>query len=417
MMIRPAMPWHSVEMARSAARSVLPRAIFDFIDGGADGEAALRGNLDQFEAYRLVPRVGVDVSGREQSAVLFGRRYDSPLGIGPTGLAGLARPRAELMLMQAAEAMNVPFTLSTVSSTSIEEIGDVARRPHWFQLYILRDRAISIRLMERAAKAGFDTLVVTMDCPVGAHRERDLVNAFSLPYRPSPAAVIDTLRHMPWLLRLALNGAPQPVNMVEAAGSTGALSLLAFMDSQLDPAVTWQDVRDLRRRWKGALVIKGVLSPDDVEEAINVGADGIVVSNHGGRQLGAAASPLYQLPAIADRVKDRLTVLYDSGVRRGMDAVRALALGADGILVGRPTLFGVAAGGMDGARRILEIFRADIDRTMALIGARTLAEIDARSVATNQPMQTVGRPLGCPAIAANRQISNSILEGQNGQLA
>ncbi len=406
MMTRRPMSWHSVEMARRAARNVLPRAIFDFIDGGADGEAALRGNSDQFEAYRLVPRVGIDVSTRDQSAVLFGRRYDSPLGVGPTGLAGLARPKADLMLMQAAEAMNVPFTLSTVSSTSIEEVGDAASRPHWFQLYILRDRAISIRLMERAAAAGFETLVITMDCPVGAHRERDLVNAFSLPYRPSAAAVADTLRHMPWLLRLAFNGAPQPANMVEAAGATGALSLLAFMDSQLDPAVTWQDVRELRRLWKGALVIKGVLSPDDVAQAVNVGADGIVVSNHGGRQLGASASPLFQLPAIAERASGKLTVLYDSGVRRGMDAVKALALGAQGILMGRPTLFGVAAGGADGARRILELFRADIDRTMALTGARTLAEIGAHSIVTNQPGQRVGSSFGCPAIVANQRLSN-----------
>lgn len=403
-MAQSSLRWHSVEMARQAARRALPRAVFDFIDGGADDEAALRGNVAQFEAYRLLPTIGVNVAERDQSAVLFGRRYASPLGIGPTGLAGLARPEAELMLMRAAEAMNVPFTLSTVSSTSIEEIGDAARRSHWFQLYILRNRAISFRLMERAAKAGFDTLVVTMDCPVAAHRERDLANSFALPYRPSLGAIFDTLLHMPWLLRLALNGAPQPVNMIEAAGTNGALSLLAFMDSQLDPSVTWHDVRELRRFWNGALVIKGILSANDVEQAINVGADGIIVSNHGGRQLGASASPLFQLPAITERANGRLTVIYDSGIRRGMDAVKAVALGADGLLVGRPTLFGVAADSFKGAKKILELFRADIDRTMALIGARALADIKASAAVIDQPAQPVSRPAQFSKIGANDQV-------------
>lgn len=417
----PSLRWHSVEMARLAARRKLPRAIFDFVDGGADGEAALRGNASQFEAYRLVPRVGVDVSVRDQSVTLFGRRFASPLGIGPTGLAGLVRPKAELMLMRAAEAMDVPFTLSTVASTSIEEIGEAAKRPHWFQLYILRDRSISNRLVERAAAAGFETLVVTLDCPVGAHRERDLANAFSLPYRPSITAVLDTARRVPWLMRLARNGTPQPVNMIEAAGKSGALSLLGFMDTQLNPAVTWEDVRAVRRLWKGALVVKGILSEHDVAEAHNIGADGIIVSNHGGRQLGASASPLFQLPAIAERAAGRLTVLYDSGIRRGMDAVKALALGADGLLVGRPTLFGAAADGMEGARGILELLRADIDRTMALIGACDLAGIGAQSIVANEPQQPQTWHGACPGrcgtLAAATRISDSIMEEPNGQFA
>ncbi|NYZ15832.1 alpha-hydroxy-acid oxidizing protein [Azospirillum sp. RWY-5-1] len=375
----------NVEDVRALAKRRLPRAVFDFIDGGADDEAAMRGNRNQFDAFALVPRVAVGVGGRDQSRTLFGRRFASPFGIGPTGLAGLAWPEAEVALMRGAEAADVPFTLSTVSSVAIEEIGDAAGRPHWFQLYILRDRAISRRLAERAAAAGFETLVVTLDCPVGGNRERDLANRFSLPYRPALAGILDTARRVSWLAQIARHGAPQPRNMAEAAARSGSTSLLAFMEAQLDPSVTWDDVREVRRLWRGPLVVKGLLSPADVDRALAVGADGVLVSSHGGRQLGAAVPPLFMLPRILDAASGRLTVLCDSGFRRGTDIMKALALGADGVLMGRPTLYGVAAAGEAGSRHVLDLLRREVDRAMALLGCTDLAALGPEHVIANAP--------------------------------
>ncbi|HEV7372994.1 alpha-hydroxy acid oxidase [Arenibaculum sp.] len=377
----------NVDDVRAAARSRLPRAVFDFVDGGADDEEALRANRRQFEAYALSTRVAVGAAARDQSRRLFGRTFASPFGIGPTGLAGLVWPGAELHLMRAAEAFDVPFTLSTVSSVGIEEIGAAAGRPHWFQLYIFRDRAISHRLVERAAAAGFETLVVTLDCPVGGNRERDLRNRFTLPYRPSPAGILDAARRFSWLMQMLRHGAPQPRNMMEAARRSGAQTLLAFMEGQLDPGVTWEDVREVRRRWNGPLVVKGILSPADVRQALDAGADGIVVSNHGGRQLGAAVPPMVALPRILAAAGGRLTVLCDSGFRRGTDILKALALGADGVLMGRPTLYGVAAAGEAGARHVLDLLRREVDRGMALLGCPTLADLAGDRIVAHAPAE------------------------------
>jgi isopentenyl diphosphate isomerase/L-lactate dehydrogenase-like FMN-dependent dehydrogenase len=376
---------HTVEDVRVLARRRLPRAVFDFIDGGADSESVLRANRSQFDAYALVPRIGVDVSRRDTSRELFGRRFSHPLGIGPTGLAGLAWPSAELALMRAAESYDVPFTLSTVSSIAIEEVGAAARRPHWFQLYILRDRTISWRLMERAAAARFETLVVTLDCPVGGNRERDRRNGFSLPYRPTPRALLDTAKRVSWLVQLVRHGVPEPRNMAEAARQNGSQGLLAFMEGQLDPSVTWEDVREVRRLWKGPLVIKGLLSPADVAQALNLGADGIIVSNHGGRQFGAAPRPLFMLPRIAEASAGRLTILLDSGIRRGTDVLKAIALGADAVLMGRPTLFGVAAAGEAGALHVLGLLTSETDRSMALAGCPGLESLVADRIIPDEP--------------------------------
>ena len=247
---------------------------------------------------------------------------------------------------------------------------------------------------ERAAAARFETLVVTLDCPVGGNRERDFHNRFSLPYRPPLPAVFDAARRVSWLAQFLRHGVPEPRNLAQAAKTSGAKGLLAFMDGQLDPSVTWEDVREVRRFWKGRLVVKGVLSPQDVADAINVGADGIVVSSHGGRQFDAGPRPLFMLPHVAEAAAGRLTLMLDGGVRRGSDVLKALALGADAVLLGRPTLFGVAAAGEPGARRVLDLLAAEVDRAMALAGCRDLDVLTTARLIADVPAMRERRHAG-----------------------
>ncbi len=371
----------AVEDARAAARARLPRAIFDFVDGGADGEVSLRLNRAQFDDIAFHPRVGIDVGRRDQSVLLFGRRYASPFGIAPTGLAGLVRPQAEKMLARAAAAAGVPIVLSTVASCSLEDVARAADGPKWFQLYILRDRGLTRSLLTRAQAAGYAVLVVTMDCAVGGRRERDPRNDFTLPLRLTARNAIDVLRRPGWAWELLRHGPPRPENMVEGAGGiASAEGLTAFMTAQLDPTVTWADVAALRRSWRGPLVVKGIASIADARRALDSGADGVILSNHGGRQLDTIVSPMALLPDVAEALGDRLTILCDSGFRRGADVVKALTLGARAVLFGRPTLYGLAAGGETGARAVLDLFRDDVDRTMALLGCRSVAELAGRAV-------------------------------------
>ncbi len=375
----------AVEDARAAARRRLPRAIFDFVDGGADGEVSLRLNRAQFDDTAFHPRVGVDVGERDQSVVLFGQRYAAPFGIAPTGLAGLVRPQAEKLLARAAAAAGVPIVLSTVASCSLEDVARAADCPKWFQLYILRDRGLTRSLLTRARAAGYAVLVVTLDCAVGGRRERDPRNDFTLPLRLTARNALDVLRRPGWAWSMLRHGPPRPENMVEAAGSiSSAEGLTAFMTAQLDPTVTWADVADLRKLWPGPMVVKGIASLADARRALDVGADGVILSNHGGRQLDTIVPPPAVLPEVAAALGDRLTILCDSGFRRGADVVKALTLGARAVLFGRPTLYGLAAGGEAGAKAVLDLFRDDVDRTMALLGCRSVADLSGRAVRSRE---------------------------------
>lgn len=367
---------------RLRARRALPRAIFDYIDGAAEDEVSCRQNRSQFDRWGFVQRSAVDVSRIDMSRTLFGHRYDVPFGIGPTGLAGLAWPKAESLLAAAAAAANVPFCLSTVASVTIEEVAESSGPGNWFQLYIFRDRELSRTLMNRAKAAGYKVLVITVDCATGGNRERDPLNDFTLPLRPTHRNVFDTAMRPGWVLRLARNGPPRPENMVEAAAKAAqnAQGLVAFMSEQLDPSVNWEDVEDFAAQWDGPVVVKGVLAAEDVKQARTVGADGVIISNHGGRQLDGAVSPLAVLPQIRDAVGTDLTLLCDSGFRRGADILKAIALGADGVLMGRNTLYGIAAGGRPGAAHVLDILRSELERAMVLLGTPSLAHVTREHV-------------------------------------
>lgn len=370
----------SVEDLRTMARARLPRAVFDFIDGAAADERTLRANTADFESVRLVPRFLRDVSSTRLDATMLGAPSSAPLLIGPTGLATLAWPDAERLLAAEAAAAGIPFVLSTGAGNTIEEVASVGPGRRWFQLYVFRDRSITESMIERAAKAGYEALVLTVDVPVVGKRERDWRNGFTIPLRLGPRTLLDMARHPGWCLQVARHGAPRMRNFDGARAGSDAMSHAALMNSQLDPSLTWEVLGWLRERWRGPILVKGLLALDDVLRAADAGADAVVVSNHGGRQLDGVGSSIRALAQWGDRAAARVPVLVDSGFRRGSDVVKAIALGATAVLVGRPTLYGAAAGGADGVRRCLQLLVDEMHVTLAHLGVASIAEVDRRCV-------------------------------------
>ncbi|NML47434.1 alpha-hydroxy-acid oxidizing protein [Ramlibacter sp. G-1-2-2] len=393
----------NLEDLRRLARRKLPRIAFDFIDGGADDERCMARNRAAFAQHQLVPRYLRDVSKRDQSVSLFGRSYASPFGISPTGLAGLWRPGADLMQAEAARNANVPFLLSSSSNDSLEEVVAIAPQHTWFQMYCTSDPKINDDFVRRASAAKVPVLVVTIDIPVNSNRERNRRNGFSRPFRMTLPVVLEALGHPAWVLRyLRTGGIPMMRNWQPYARAGATAAEVADMFGTLTPApmVSWDTVRRIRAAWGGPMMLKGILHPDDAREAQRVGVDGLVVSNHGGRQLDAAPSPLEMLPAIRAAVGPDMTLVLDSGVRRGSDVVIARCLGADACVFGRPSLYGVAAAGTAGAAKALQIVRSEIDMVLAQIGCRAFAELDAGYLADAIPSTTAAAPAAAPALAS-----------------
>jgi isopentenyl diphosphate isomerase/L-lactate dehydrogenase-like FMN-dependent dehydrogenase len=363
---------------RLAAKRRLPRVLFDWIDGGAGDETALEQSVAQFSAARLMPRYLVDISRRSVAKSLFGRDYALPFGVAPMGNAGLFRPGADIAMAQAAKAAGAPFILSGATNATIEEAAAAAPGAVWVQIYPARDAEITRDFIARAAAAGVETLVVTVDLPIAAKRERDIRNGFGLPLRLDAEKILDAALHPGWTLDwLRQGGMPKMGAWAAYAGkdATGE-EVAAFMTSQFYPVHTWADLDVYRALWKGKLVIKGVQHPDDAKRAMAAGCDGIIVSNHGGRQFDRAPTPLATLPAIKAAVEGKIAVMLDGGVRRGADIVVALASGADFVFSGRAILYGVAAAGLAGASRSFDILRDELDRTMGQIGRVRIDELD-----------------------------------------
>ncbi|HXV09850.1 MAG TPA: alpha-hydroxy acid oxidase [Burkholderiales bacterium] len=377
---------HAVDRAyniadlREIARRRLPKGLFEFVDRGTEDEVSLRNNRAVFERIRFQPRTLVDVSGRSQEITLFGQKQKMPLVIAPTGTAGLMWYHGEIELARAAAEAGVPFTLATGSTTAMEKVAEaVAGIPLWFQLYMWPDRSLSHQLVERARAAGFKALVVTVDGVAAGNREYNLRNGFTIPFSFTRRNITDVLMHPRWLAgvlaRYVLTtGMPRYENYPSEIKYRVTARPMGRSQMRND-SLNWDDLRDLRRMWPHILIVKGILHPQDAMLAADCGADGVVVSNHGGRNLDGALSPIEVLPEIVDAVGKRMTVLVDSGFRRGSDVVKALAMGAHAVQIGRSTLYGVASGGEAGARRALTIFREEIDRVMALIGVRSIADL------------------------------------------
>lgn len=367
----------NIEDLRRLAKRRLPRALFDFFEGGAEDELTLRDNRAAFERVRLLPRVLVDVKDIDLRTELFGGQAALPLAIGPTGAIGFGRPGADVALARAAKAHGVPFILATPATASIERVAAEAGGRLWFQLYVLDNRPFREKLLERAHRAGCEVLFVTVDLPAGGNRERDLRNGCTVPFRPGWRNARDLWRKPAWLFDIARNGGLPPmenlIGLEQWTASAGDIA--ASVGRAMDPSFDWAGLERLRDLWPGKLVLKGIQRVDDAERAAELGCDGVVVSNHGGRQLDGAVATLDALPGIARAVGSRMTVLMDGGVRRGVDILKARALGAHAVLLGRATLYGVMAGGEPGARRALEILGSELERAMKLCGVRAPAEI------------------------------------------
>jgi L-lactate dehydrogenase (cytochrome)/(S)-mandelate dehydrogenase len=376
----------NIEDLHRIAKRKLPKVIFDYIEGGVEDERGLARNEAAFHKHRLLPRYLVDVSRRDQSAVVFGRTYASPFGISPTGGVGLYRREGEVMLAQAAAEANIPYIMSGGSNASMEEAARVAPNNVWFQLYAARDGNITDALIGRARDSGLGALVLTVDVPVHPKRERNFRNGFvnvrsggvleSLKLKPS--IILEAMTHPAWVIEyVRLGGAPSLGNWAPHAGNgTSTADVIKFGRTQTPAsAQTWRDLERYRRLFPRKLVVKGILNPADAIRAAKIGVDGIIVSNHGGRQLDQAPASLEALPAIKAAVGDKLTVMLDSGVRRGADILIAFCLGAQFVFFGRPTLYGAVAGGLPGVRKVIDIFRSEIDLVMGQIGCPSLSEL------------------------------------------
>ena len=366
------------------ARRRLPRFLIDYIDGGCNNEDTLRANEQRLRAIGLRQRVMRDVSRVNTEATLLGRDCSMPLALAPVGMAGMMARRGEVMGARAADRAGVPFTLSTVGICSYDEVARAAASPPWFQLYMLRDRDVVRDLLQRVRDQGCDTLLFTVDLAVPGMRHRDVRNGMlgGSPLDSALAKATQLALRPRWIMDVALGGKPLNFgNLAHLVPDPNDLNAYkSWIDAQFDPSVTWEDIAWLRDIWPGKLVIKGVLEVDDAQAAARVGADGIVVSNHGGRQLDSVAASIDKLPAIAAAVGAQLTVFMDGGVRGGIDIAKALACGAHGVLIGRPWVWAAAGGGQTGLERLLRNFREELAVAMALLGVNSIAELDASAL-------------------------------------
>jgi isopentenyl diphosphate isomerase/L-lactate dehydrogenase-like FMN-dependent dehydrogenase len=370
---------YNIADLREMARRRLPKSFFEFVDRGTEDEIALSHNVAALAAIKFRPQVLVDVADRDLGIELFGQRQKLPFAVSPTGIAGLLWHGGEVALARAAAAAGVPFSLATTSITSMEDVAAQAGGRLWYQLYMWPERKMSYEMVDRARAANFEALILTVDTVVSPNREYNQRNGYTAPFRFTPKNVRDVAMHPRWMLgtlaRYMMNGGmPQFENYPEELRRK-ITSRQIDRRTLTNQSLTWDDLRELRRMWPRNLIVKGILRADDAVRAVNCGADAVQVSNHGGRNLDSAVAPIDVLPEIVDAVGHRATVLVDSGYRRGSDIVKALALGAHAVMIGRGTLFGTAAAGQEGAARALSIYREEIDRTMAFLGCRSIAEI------------------------------------------
>ncbi|NHF65711.1 alpha-hydroxy acid oxidase [Xanthomonas hortorum] len=367
-----------VDDVQALAQRRLPRMFYDYVAAGSWSQTTRQANRCDLDALRLRQRVAIDVARRSTASTLLGVPVAMPLALAPTGLAGLLYPDGEVLAARAAEAFGVPFVLSTMSICSLQQVCASVQTPCWFQLYLMRDRGFSAALIARAQAAGCGALMLTLDVPFMGQRHADLRNGLSVPPRVSLATLRDFATHPRWCLRMLGSRQHGFGNLAGHVGGKGDLaSLAAWTASQFDAALTWDDVAWVRARWRGPLIVKGILDEDDARQAVAAGADALVVSNHGGRQLDGAASSIRMLPAIVAAVGGDVEIHLDSGIRCGQDVLKALALGARGAYIGRAWLYGLAALGQAGVTEVLRLIQRELELSMGLCGRPQIADIDA----------------------------------------
>jgi L-lactate dehydrogenase (cytochrome) len=362
---------------RRLARRRVPTPVFHYLDGGADDEITLRRNTRAFDDYELLPSQLSDVSRIDTSSTLFGQSVDWPVMIAPTGASKLFHGDGECAVARAAERFGMVYSLSTLSTATIEEVAASANGPRLYQIYVFKDRGMTADQIERCREAGYTALALTADTPVAGNRERDFVYGFGAPPRSRIRQLVSFARYPGWLARVLVRKDLEMVNITssDSAAKTWKGGIRRYIDEQLDRSLTWKDVEWLRSKWDGPLVIKGVQTVADCRKAADAGATAVMLSNHGGRQLESAPAPVDCIAVVADALRDRLEIICDGGIRRGNHIVKALALGANACSIGRGYLYALAAGGQPGVERALGLLRAELERTMALAGRRTITEI------------------------------------------
>ena len=368
---------------RAAAQKFLPPFLFHYIDGGAYAEQTLRRNVDDLASVALRQRVLKDMSQLDTGIELFGEKLAIPVALSPVGLTGMYRRRGEVQAARAADAHGIPFTMSSVSVCPIEEVVPKIKRPMWFQLYVLKDRGFMQNALERAQAAGCSTLVFTVDMPVPGARYRDAHSGMSGPNAPL-RRYWQAMTHPRWAWDVGLLGRPHDLGNISAyrGSPTGLQDYMGYLSANFDPSISWKDLEWIRAFWKGPMVIKGILDPEDAKDAVRFGADGIIVSNHGGRQLDGVLSSARALPAIADAVKGQIKILADSGIRNGLDVVRAIALGADCAMIGRAYIYALATAGEAGVKHLLELLEKDMRVAMTLTSVAKVADITGELLAS-----------------------------------
>ncbi|MGB6008626.1 alpha-hydroxy acid oxidase [Castellaniella sp.] len=379
-----------IEDFRRLARRRVPRMFYDYMDSGSWTESTYRANESDLQTLKFRQRVAVDIAARSLRTRLLGEDAAMPVALAPTGLTGMQRADGEILAARAAERFGVPFTLSTMSICSIEDVAAHTSRPFWFQLYVMRDRDFIGRLIDRARAARCSALMVTLDLQVMGQRHKDIKNGLSTPPRPTLGNLINLATKPHWCLRMLGTQRRSFGNIVgHARGVADMRSLASWTSDQFDPTLNWDDLAWIKERWGGKIIVKGIMDPQDARLAVDAGADALIVSNHGGRQLDGAPSSIAALPAIAQAVGDRIEVLMDGGIRSGQDVLRALALGAHGVMIGRAFLYALAAAGEAGVRRGLELIANELDVSMAFCGRTRVQDVD-RGILVN-PDAVTGR--------------------------
>ncbi|MBY0611614.1 MAG: alpha-hydroxy-acid oxidizing protein [Beijerinckiaceae bacterium] len=370
----------NVQDLRSLAKRRIPRAIFEYADRGSYDETTLNANRRDLQGINLRQRVMIDVSNRSTATKILGEDVAMPLIIAPTGLTGLFHGNGEIHGARAAQAFGIPFTLSTMSICSIEDVAAAVEKPFWFQLYVMRDRAFTRTLIERAIAAKCSALVLTLDLQIQGQRHRDIKNGLAVPPKLTLANALDIMTKPAWAMKVLMGKRRTFGNLAAQRAKSESMNTLSqWIAGQFDPSLSWKDVEWVRSIWPGKLILKGVIDPDDARIAADTGADAVIVSNHGGRQLDGAISSISSLPPIVDAIGDKTEILFDGGVVSGQDVMKAIALGAKGCMIGKAWLYGLAAMGEAGVTRTLQIMQKELDVSMALTGTRTIAQID-RSV-------------------------------------
>lgn len=369
----------SIDDLRARAKRRIPRFAFDLVDGGAENERNLRRNITAFEEIELTPRYMVDVSSIDTSATLFGQTFDVPFGMAPIGMLNAFWPDADLTLARLCARENMPYVASSAASTTLERLAEAANGNGWFQLYVSSDGEVTEGLISRAEAAGYDVMMVTADVPAAGKRDRDIRNQLAVPFKITPEVVAGLIANPLWSLATLRHGKPNIANYADLLKS--ATSYADVQKTLITPGFTWDDLERLRGRWKGKLLVKGILHPEDAVRCADLGCDGIVVSNHGGRQVAFGPPTIEALPAISEALGGRIKIILDSGVRRGADVLRAKALGADFVLAGRAMAYGVGAGGAAGAARAKELLELELVRALGQLGVATFDAVGPSELA------------------------------------